>query len=69
MNLPPFISVREAALWVGSRTVLYELLGQGKVTAIKVGARTLVNVESLQRFLSDAPQAEIRVRRRSHAAS
>lgn len=60
----PVISIKEAALWVGSRTVLYELLGAGQITAVKVGARTFVEVNSLQRFIADAPRAEIRVRRR-----
>lgn len=53
--LPLAYSINDAcrALGVG-RTVLYERIGRGEIKVRKVGARTLVPAESLQKFLGGA---------------
>ena len=42
-----------------SRTVTYEELGRGNLRAIKVGARTLVDVEHGLAWLASRPAAQI----------
>jgi hypothetical protein len=44
------------------RTTTYELLGAGKLEAVKVSGRLLIFVESCERLLASAPRAEIRPR-------
>jgi len=50
------MSVKDAASRVGvGLTTLYKLMATGQITAKKVGARTLVLVESIDAFLADSP--------------
>lgn len=42
------------------RTAIYELIGSGELTAIKIGRRTLVTAASLRRLIESAPKADIR---------
>ena len=43
-----------------SRTATYNALGRGDLKAIKVGARTLIDVESGLAWLRSMPAAQIR---------
>jgi excisionase family DNA binding protein len=43
-----------------SRSVLYLLIGAGKVTAVKNGRRTLINVASLDAHFANLPPAQIK---------
>ena len=47
------MSIREAmeATTLG-KTKVYELIGEGRLTKIKVGRRTLVTIESVRRLLN-----------------
>lgn len=38
------------------RTTVYRLIGEGRIVALKVGRRTLVDLASLDRFLESAPR-------------
>ena len=49
------------ALGIG-RTTLYKLISQGRVRARKIGARTVVLSEDVQRLVADAPPADIKMR-------
>jgi len=42
------------------RTMLYELIGAGKIEARKAGNRTLILVASLRAYIASLPMAEIR---------
>ena len=56
---PICVRVNDAAHMIGiGRTKLYELLGDGKVQAIKLGTRTLVLTESVERFLGSLPRVD-----------
>jgi hypothetical protein len=46
-----------------SRTATYYALGRGDLKAIKVGARTLIDVEAGLAWLRSLPAAEIRAPR------
>lgn len=48
-------------------TRLYELLGSGELTAVKLGRRTIVTAESLNRFIAQLPRADIKTTRRPAA--
>lgn len=48
-----------------SRRATYERLGTGELTAIKVGARTLIDVEAGLAWLRSLPRATIRPARRA----
>ena len=49
-------SIREAAQQLGlSRTHLYALHRQGRITFTKIGRRTTVTHDELQRFLNQSP--------------
>jgi excisionase family DNA binding protein len=52
---PIAISVDEArkALGIG-RTKLYELIGQERLKALKIGRRTLILVASIHAFINEA---------------
>jgi excisionase family DNA binding protein len=40
------------------RTLLYELLGSGKIEAVKLGKRTLILAESVERYMESLPRLE-----------
>ena len=52
-----------------SRSVTYELLGDGKIQAVKLGSKTLINVDSGLKYLSSLPPAEITTGRNRRPAS
>lgn len=63
MNLPEpkFAPVPQWCVISGmSRTASYNALGCGHLKAIKVGARTLVDVEAGLKWLRSQPAAQIR---------
>jgi len=43
-----------------NRTKLYELVGSGKLEAVKCGTRTLILVRSLDAYVASLPHAEMR---------
>lgn len=46
------LSIREACGLLGiGRTQFYKMLGQRRLTAVKLGRRTLVRTDELQRFI------------------
>jgi excisionase family DNA binding protein len=50
------LSLKEAKARLGiGLTTLYKLMAMGKITAKKVGARTLIPAESIDAFLADSP--------------
>jgi excisionase family DNA binding protein len=52
---PIAISVEEARKSLGiGRTKLYELVGQGRLKALKIGRRTLILVASIHALINDA---------------
>jgi excisionase family DNA binding protein len=59
-------SILDAARASGlGRSTLYELIAAGKIEARKVGARTLIPADSLRRFITSLPAAEIHTGRQS----
>ncbi len=42
------------------RTTLYNLIGSGKIEAVKAGGKTLVLDKSLRGYVESLPKAEIR---------
>ena len=57
------LSIRDACAALGcGRTSLYSLISAGKIEARSLGARTIIPVESLRRFVASLPAAPIRVR-------
>lgn len=53
-----FLTINEACSYVRvSRSRLYELLSEGRIVARKLGHRTLVPREELDRFLDALPEA------------
>ncbi len=40
-------------------TKLYELIGEGRLEAVKLGGKTLVTAASLDAFIASLPRAEI----------
>ena len=56
-----FLNVREASDYLNvSRSRLYQLLKEQKIRARKLGARTLLEREELDRFLDGLPEARFR---------
>jgi hypothetical protein len=52
-----------------SRSGTYDALGQSKLKAIKLGARTLIDVEHGLAWLGSMPAAEITTGRRRRSAA
>jgi excisionase family DNA binding protein len=54
---PPCFTVNEAARYLRiSRSLLYELIHDGRIRTVKIGARTIIRGAELERFL-DQQQA------------
>lgn len=53
---------------MGRRSV-YDALGRGELTAIKVGTRTLIDVEAGMAWLRSRPKAIIRAPRERHSVA
>ena len=45
-----------------SRSRQYQLIADGRITAVKAGGRTLMRVESVRRFMNSLPPADVRPR-------
>jgi excisionase family DNA binding protein len=57
--------IPDAARMIGrSRSFIYQAIGDGTIKAVKSGARTLVNVESLRAYADSLPAAEIHMGKR-----
>lgn len=55
-NQPISYSVQNAAAAVGiSRAYLYQLIGEGKIVARKIGSRTVIPADELRRFVNSQP--------------
>ena len=55
------VSIAEACDLLGlGRTTLYAAINAGELEARKVGRRTVITVEALQRFLENCPPAGAR---------
>jgi excisionase family DNA binding protein len=56
---PMYASVADFTKLIGlGRSTVYEMLARGEFAAIKVGARTLVDVTKAREFLAAQPPAE-----------
>ena len=56
-----FLRIPEACAYIGvSRSRLYQLLAEGKLPARKLGCRTLLDKDMLDRFLEELPEAVFR---------
>jgi hypothetical protein len=56
---PLYASVRDFTQMVGlGRSTVYEMLARDEFSAIKVGARTLIDVPKAREFLATQPKAE-----------
>ena len=56
-HIPPCLTVCEAAQYLRiSRALFYQLIRNGRIKTIKIGARTIVRGAELERFL-DQQQA------------
>ncbi|WP_260926740.1 helix-turn-helix domain-containing protein [Novosphingobium sp. 9] len=56
---PLTVRIPEACRLTGiGRSKLYELIADGSIEVVKVGAMTLVSFESLKRLIADAREGE-----------
>lgn len=62
------LDIDEVVAEVGSRTTLYGLIGEGKIRAVKIGARTKIVAASLREYIAGLPEARISPPRRRSAA-
>ena len=57
---PALRSTKDTQRMLGiGHTKLYELLAQGRLTALKIGRKTLITDESIERLIGEAPVAQI----------
>lgn len=55
------VSVNEAVRVSGvGRTSIYEAIGDGRVEAVKCGAKTLILMDSLRAFIASLPRIHVR---------
>ena len=61
MELPPIlVPVKQASSMIGRGTqAIYDLIGGGKIRAVKSDGRTLIVVESLREYAANLPQAKV----------
>jgi hypothetical protein len=52
-----------------SHSYTYRLAGEGKIRLVKLGSKTLVDVEYSQRYFDSLPEAKIKPDKRSKAAA
>jgi excisionase family DNA binding protein len=51
------VTMRQALPYIGcGMTIAYELIHQKKITAVKMGGRTLVDLDSVDRFHASLPR-------------
>jgi hypothetical protein len=57
---PILVPVRQACMIIGrGQSALYELIGAGKIRAVKSDGRTLVDVDSLREYARSLPNAKV----------
>jgi hypothetical protein len=57
---PLLVPVKQACTIIGrGQSALYELIGGGKIRAVKSDGRTLIVMESLREYVADLPPAKI----------
>jgi hypothetical protein len=57
---PLLVPVKQACTIIGrGQSALYELIGAGKIRAVKSDGRTLVDVDSLRAYAKGLPDAKI----------
>jgi excisionase family DNA binding protein len=62
---PLLVPVKQACALIGrSQSALYELIGAGKIRAVKSDGRTLIVVESLREYVASLPPAKVRPARK-----
>jgi hypothetical protein len=61
LSLPPIlVSIPQACAMIGRGTqAIYDLIGAGKIRAVKSDGRTLVVVESLHEYAKALPPAKV----------
>ncbi len=64
----PLYTVADAAEVVGTRTRLYNELSAGRLSAVRVGRRTMVTGDSLRRWCETLEPVQFGKRRRARAA-
>jgi excisionase family DNA binding protein len=61
-------SIADAVKMSGlGRTMIYGLIGSGKIHAVKAGTKTLIPAASLHDYLAGLPKAKIRTGQRGEA--
>jgi hypothetical protein len=66
---PLLLPVKQACTVIGrGQSALYELIGAGKIRAVKSDGRTLVVFESLREYAASLPPARIKPPRQRSAA-
>ena len=67
---PIAISIADACTYIGcGRSLLYELIGNQQIRAVKLGRRTLVSVASLHAYVASLPSAQIKPKTIGKSAS
>jgi excisionase family DNA binding protein len=57
---PLALTIKDAAKLIGcSRSTVYELIGDGKLEAFKLGAATRITMASVKGLIATAPRARI----------
>jgi hypothetical protein len=61
LSLPPIlVSIPQACQMIGRGTqAIYDLIGGGKIRAVKSDGRTLIVVDSLRQYAASLPSAKI----------
>jgi excisionase family DNA binding protein len=55
------ISIADACRSIGcGRSLLYELIGNKQISAVKLGRRTLIPVASLHAYVASLPSAQVK---------
>ncbi|CAK7259146.1 MULTISPECIES: helix-turn-helix domain-containing protein [unclassified Shinella] len=68
MDLSPVMSIKETAEYLrSSRGHVYNLIRRGKLTAIKVGGRTLIRKTEIAALLAAAPTLTLKSTKTFHA--
>ena len=63
---PAYGSIADAARLAGiCRSKLYHLLGEGRIRAVKLDRRTLIDLRSVRAYLDSLPAARIATHQRS----
>jgi excisionase family DNA binding protein len=53
------LAIKDAAATIGvCRASLYPIMASGRLSAVKVGARTMIRRSELERFLASLPKAK-----------